>query len=69
MFNFFRRQPQQDFSILYRYASYDRGPWFARTIVTAASNYEACRKFDTDSGFRGCTRVSCVLARLEKTDV
>lgn len=60
MFNFFRREPQQAFSIIYRYGS---GTWFARTVVTAPSDYEACRKFDTDPKFSKCTRVSCVLDR------
>ena len=57
MFNFFRRKPQFAFSIIYRYGS---GTWFARTVVTAPSCYEACRLFDTDPAFDKCTRISCV---------
>ena len=44
MFNFFRRQPQQEFVVIARYRT---GHWFKRFIVSAVSSYEASRKFDT----------------------
>ena len=53
--NFFRRQPQRDWTIIARYGS---GHWMKRFEVTAASAYEACRKFDTNPDNLQFTRVS-----------
>ena len=55
MFNFFRRQPQRDYTVLARYRT---GTWFRRFEVTAPSSYEACRKFDTSEEGVYWTRVS-----------
>jgi hypothetical protein len=55
MFNFFRRQPQQDYDILGRLKS---GTFFLRHTVRAASPYEACRLFDTSPEYQAFTRVS-----------
>jgi len=53
--NFFRRQPQRSYTIIARYGT---GNWMQRFEVTAASPYEACRKFDTDPEKAHFTRVS-----------
>ena len=55
MFNFFRRQPQQEYVVIARYSA---GHWFRRFILTAPSPYEAARTFDQAAEFQEWTRVS-----------
>ena len=55
MFNFFRRQPQQEYVLLARYRT---GHWFKQFVVTAPSTYEAARKFDISDESQAWTRVS-----------
>ena len=55
MFNFFRRQPQQNYTLLARYRT---GHWFKRFEVQGVSAYEAARRFDLNPENDDWTRVS-----------
>jgi len=55
MFNFFRRQPQLEYTLLARYRT---GSWFKRFTVTAPSSYEAARQFDISEEGQDWIRVS-----------
>ncbi len=55
MFNFFRRQPQKQFTVLARYHD---GRWFKQFAVSAVTAREAARKFDTSEDAQSWTRVS-----------
>ena len=52
---FFNRKPQKAYTLIARYGA---GNWMKRFEITAASPYEACRKFDTDPQYQIYTRVS-----------
>ena len=52
---FFNRKPQREYTIIARLT---QGTFMQRFLVTAASPYEACRKFDTGAEFQSFTRVS-----------
>jgi len=55
MFNFFRKQVQVSYEVIYCYGS---RPFISRTTVEAADLVEAHRKFDADPRFEKCTRIS-----------
>lgn len=52
---FFNRKPQREYTLIARFGA---GSWMKRFTITAASPYEACRKFDTDPQYSIYTRVS-----------
>ncbi len=62
MFNFFRRQPKIQYTILARYRT---GDWFRRFDLTSTSAYRACRDFDSNPENNDWTRVSGATLKTE----